>query len=177
VNADRSAKILLTPTPALESADVVTIAPLALHRDLLPLVSAWFIDEWPGWYGPGGRGDAAADLAAFAATQTRLPLGLVAFENRAPVGVAALKPESVPTHRHLTPLAAAGFVLPSHRGRGIGALLLAALVRQAHALRYEHIYCATSTAIGLLRRSGWSQLECVEHGGESLVIFARQTAA
>lgn len=88
MNADRCARIFLTPTPALESA-VVKIAPLAWHRDLLALVSAWFIDEWPGWYGPGGRGDAAADLAAFAAAQTRLPLGLVAFDNRVPVGVAA----------------------------------------------------------------------------------------
>lgn len=177
MNGYRSARVFPTPTPASGSARAITIAPLALHRELLPLVSAWFIDEWPGWYGPGGRGDAAADLAAFAASQTHLPVGLVAFENRAPVGVAALKPESLPTHRHLTPWAAAGFVLSSHRGKGIGALLLAALVRHAHALRYERIYCATATATGLLRRSGWSQLECVEYRGESLVIFAKQTAA
>ncbi|MGH8607612.1 MAG: GNAT family N-acetyltransferase [Gammaproteobacteria bacterium] len=44
-------------------------------------------------------------------------------------GIAALKAESIASHRHLSPWAAAGLVKPSERGRGIGAQLLAALER------------------------------------------------
>ncbi|MFP5356432.1 MAG: GNAT family N-acetyltransferase [Gemmatimonadota bacterium] len=153
-----------------------TIAPLASHRNLVPLLAAWFIAEWPEWYGPGGRGDALADLTSFAASASTLPVGLVALVENEPVGVAALKPESLPSHRHLGPWAAAGFVLPTYRGTGIGGSLLDALVARAGELGYPRVYCGTATATSLLRRSGWSELEFVRHEGEDLVIFAKETA-
>ena len=156
---------------------VLTISPLAQHRELAPLVAQWFIEEWPEWYGEGGCGNAAQDAAAFAASESSLPVGLIAFEENAPVGVCALKAESLPTHRHLTPWAAAGLVLPSHRDRGVGSRMLEALERHAHYLGYERIYCGTATAVALLRRTGWSQLEVIQHEGQSLVIFAKETEA
>lgn len=140
-------------------------------------MASWFVQEWPEWYGRGGRGNAEADLHAFAASEATLPIGVVAFDGDAPVGVAALKSASLPTHGHLSPWAAAGFVLPAHRGRGIGATLLEALVQQAPKLGYQRIYCGTATAVPLLRRSGWSELEVTQHEGESLVIFTKETAA
>ncbi|KQY90538.1 GNAT family N-acetyltransferase [Pelomonas sp. Root1444] len=156
---------------------MLTIAPLAQRGGLAPLVAQWFIEEWPEWYGAGGRGNAAQDAAAFAASEGRLPVGLVALVGDTLVGVCALKAESLPTHRYLTPWAAAGFVIPSHRGKGVGARMLEALVRHAHHLGYKRIYCGTATAVNLLRRSGWSQLEVVEHEGQSLVVFAKETEA
>ncbi|HET8747403.1 MAG TPA: GNAT family N-acetyltransferase [Ramlibacter sp.] len=155
---------------------MLTIAPLANHQELVPLLCGWFRDEWPEWYGPDGPGDAAADVSAFAASETCLPVGLVAFEDTNPVGVAALKSESLPTHKHLTPWAAAGLVLPSHRGRGIGHQLLGAVVKHARHLGFERVYCGTATAVTLLRRSGWSELEVVEHEGHRLAIFETRTA-
>ena len=135
----------------------LTVAPLAMHRQHLPLIASWFRQEWPAWYGPGGRGDAEADLRAFSASESELPLGLVVLRERVPVAVGALKAWSLPTHRHLEPWAAAGYVLPALRGRGIGAVLLDALASQAFRLGYGSAYCATATAAGLLRRCGWSE--------------------
>ena len=143
----------------------------------MPLLASWFIEEWPEWYGQGGRGNALADLNAFATSQWELPIGFIAFDENSPVGVAALKAESLPTHRHLCPWAAAALVLPSHRGRGIGAELLGVVVRHAATLGYHRVYCGTATAIALLRRSGWSELEVIQHEGESIVIFSKETAA
>jgi GNAT superfamily N-acetyltransferase len=154
---------------------MIVIAPLARHRALVPLLGRWFVQEWPAWYGPGGRGDALADLTAFAASETELPIGFVAFDDGTPVGVAALKAESLPTHRHLAPWAAAGLVLPFYRRTGIGALLLDALARHAAVLGHQQIYCGTSTAVALLRRTGWRELETVAHDGESVVVFAKDT--
>jgi GNAT superfamily N-acetyltransferase len=150
----------------------VEIAPLANHREHVPFLASWFVRQWPDWYGPGGRGDALGDLRAFAASASEIPCGLVVLQGNAPVGVGALKAESLPSHRHLGPWASAGFVLPSHRGRGHGAMLLRALVQHAGALGHGRVYCATATAESLLRRNGWSEVERVEHEGKPLTVFS-----
>jgi GNAT superfamily N-acetyltransferase len=153
----------------------MTIEPLAHHRCRLPLVAEWFVGEWPGWYGPGGQGDLSADLAAFAASDIELPLGLLVIDDGQPVGIGALKVESIPSHRHLTPWAAAGYVLPQRRGQGIGALLLRALVDKAGELGHSHVYCGTSTAQSLLLRSGWTAMETTLLEGKPLTIFGCAT--
>jgi GNAT superfamily N-acetyltransferase len=152
--------------------DAVQVELLALHHDLLPTLARWFREEWPAWYGPGGPGDPEADLLAFA-TGNDLPIGVVALRDGKPCGVAALKAWSIPSHRHLRPWAAAGYVVPALRGQGIGALLLTALADQARALGYDRIYCSTGTAVSLLQRLGWSQRETVDHDGQTLVIFEK----
>jgi GNAT superfamily N-acetyltransferase len=150
----------------------VMIEPLARHREHIPFLAHCFVREWPNWYGPCGRGNALADLQAFASLESQLPIGLVVLEGGAAVGVGALKAESVPSHKHIGPWASAGFVLPSHRGRGLGAALLRALVGHAGALGHARVYCASATALSLLRRSGWSEYESVEHEGTPLTIFS-----
>lgn len=125
---------------------MLTISPLARHRELLPLIASWFLEEWPEWYGPEGH-DPTADVEAFARSERTLPVGLLAFAGNDPVGVAVLKAESLPTHRHLTPWAAAGLVVPAYRRRGIGQQLLAALTQLARELHYDRIYCGTATAV------------------------------
>lgn len=152
------------PTP-------ITIAPLAQHRDLLPLVAAWFVAEWPAWYGPGGPGDIWADLEAFAASERALPVGLVALVDGQPVGAAALKAESIASHRHLSPWAAAGYVVPELRGQGIGAAMLVGLVATARALGHATVYCGTSSAQSLLLRSGWQAIDTVLQEGKPLTVF------
>lgn len=140
--------------------------------DALPQLAAWFESEWPDWYGGSGPGDALADLRDFA-TGHSLPRGVVAVLGGEIVGIGALKEESIPSHRHLSPWAAAGYVRPELRGRGIGASLLRALEDQAQAMDFSRIYCATATAETLMQRSGWDVLEKVPHDGEIVTIFAR----
>src|SRR5512132_981275 len=104
----------------------LTIEPLSRHRELLPVFRDWFESEWPAYYHVGGPGEAARDLATFA-DDAELPIGLVALRAHRPCGIAVLKQESIATHKHLSPWAAAGLVPPSKRRRGIGSRLLAAL--------------------------------------------------
>lgn len=148
-----------------------TIQPLPQAAHLGPIVSHWLLSEWPDWYGKGGPGHLSADVTAFAASELVLPIGFVAFDDEIPVGFGALKAESIPSHRHLTPWAAAGFVLPERRGQGIGALLLQAMAAHAKTLGYEHVYCGTSTSINLLHRAGWHVVDKIVHAGEPMVIF------
>ncbi len=109
----------MSPTSAI--ADVV-VMPLRLHASAIAALAEAFRAEWPAWYGPGGPGDADADLHAFANADGALPVGVMAQgPTGQPVGVAALKAKSIPSHAHLTRWASAGWVLPACRGQGVGA--------------------------------------------------------
>jgi len=136
-----------------------------------PVVAAWLLVEWPAWYGTGGEGNLEGDVNDFAASEVELPVGIVAFEDEVPVGFGALKKESISTHTHLAPWAGAGYVSPQRRGHGIGCALLTALVEHARSLGHTSVYCGTSTAVTLLNRAGWQEVEHVLYAGKPLVIF------
>jgi len=150
----------------------VTVEPLARHPQAIAELCGWFEAEWPDWYGPAGRGSAAADLHAYANTGG-LPCGVVAWHAGHVCGVAALKAKSIASHAHLSPWAAAGWVHPDLRGRGIGGLLLGALEHEARRLGFPGIHCGTSTAQNLLRRCGWQLMERVTHEGQDLGVYRK----
>lgn len=139
----------------------------------LGLLAERLAQEWPAWYGEAGPGDARADLRAWAHGRPALPLAVVALAGEEPVGIAALKAESVASHRHLAPWAAAGWVRPDRRRAGLGAQLLAALEAQAAALGFEAIYCGTGTADTLLARAGWQAVAQGHQSGEAMRIWRR----
>jgi GNAT superfamily N-acetyltransferase len=153
-------------------SDAISIEPLAAHQEALPTLRDWFEAEWRSYYGPGGRGNALQDLAAYANTG-KLPVGLVDLRHGRVCGLAALKAESIATHSHLRPWAAAGFVPASLRGQGIGARLLDGLEEQARLLGFSRIYCATGTSATLLERGGWRFMDSVVHEGEHLLIYRK----
>ena len=150
----------------------IAIEPLAWHPHAIEILRQWFEAQWPDYYGAGGRGSALQDLQACARLGS-LPIGMVALQAGRVCGVAALKAQSIASHAHLCPWAAAGLVDPGMRGRGIGAALLRAVEEQARELGFERIHCATSTAHGLLRRQGWMPLEVVVHDGERVAVYVK----
>jgi GNAT superfamily N-acetyltransferase len=152
-------------------SNTLTIEPLAHHPEALAELAELFETQWPEWY-RSGRGNALQDLQAYANLGT-LPVGVVALRDGAVCGVAALKAESIPSHQHLSPWAAAGLVKAALRGQGIGLELLRALEQQARALQFPRIYCGTSTAGSLLERAGWQVLERITHEGKALVIYEK----
>jgi GNAT superfamily N-acetyltransferase len=156
------------PQPATD----LRIGYLADYPEVLPVLRHWFETEWAGYYGPAGPGDAAQDLVAYSSRET-LPVGLVAFSGGQVCGVAALKRDSLGTHTHLSPWAAAGLVAPSFRRKGIGSRLVRALEGVATDLGYSMIYCGTSTAVGLLTRNEWQLIERVRYDGEDVSIYQK----
>ena len=100
------------------------IVQLADAPDALPTLARWFVAEWAPYYGPGGPGDATADLEG-CRNRDALPIALVALDDDgAVVGTAALKAESVGSEQAAGPWLAA-FVVgrgasPARRRHGPG---------------------------------------------------------
>lgn len=150
----------------------VQIDYLADHPEALPILQVWFETEWPTYYGPGGSGNAEQDLVAYSSRE-KLPIGVVAHLEDRLCGIAALKPDSIHTHRHLGPWAAAGLVAPEFRRRGIGTRLIEALGAIAKDRGYSVIYSGTRTATGLLERNGWEFVERVKYNGEDISVYQK----
>ncbi|MGE3465318.1 MAG: GNAT family N-acetyltransferase [Pyrinomonadaceae bacterium] len=148
------------------------IAYLADHPEALPILERLFQSEWAAYYGAGGPGNAQQDLLAYS-NRGQLPVGLVAFIGSEPCGIAALKAESISTHKHLAPWVGGGMVAPQFRRLGIGAHLASALEDVARKLGFKTIYSGTSTANTLLVREGWQFIELVEYDGEAVSIYEK----
>lgn len=155
------------------SADGITIALLADHPSATDDLRRLFESEWSDYYGPGGPGDAAADLVAFC-SRDALPVGVVALHEGRAIGVAALKAASIDGYPQFTPWAAAALVAPDWRRRGVGARLIAALEEQACRRGDAAIYTGTATAQSLMRRLGWEYLETARHRGEEVAMFRKR---
>ena len=138
---------------------------------LKPTVRDWLLSEWPDWYGNGGPGDLSADIEGFARSDTELPVGFVVFQDKVPIGFGSLKSDFIPSHRHLSPWASSGFVLPAFRRKGVGEFMLQHMVSHAQAMGFPFVYCGTSTSASLLRRAGWQCLETVIHAGKPLEVY------
>ncbi|WKD49658.1 GNAT family N-acetyltransferase [Microbulbifer spongiae] len=134
---------------------------------------AFFESEWPAHYGPSGPGDALADLQSYAGKH-ELPIGLVAYVNGVPSGFMALKQESIAVRPELGPWAAAGYVVPNMRGRGLGSQLLAGIETTAANIGASKLYSGTSKAHNLLLRAGWAKREMMAYDGEIVTIYSKQ---
>lgn len=154
----------------------VQIELLADHPEAVLLFAKWFELEWAAYYGPDGPGDAQKDLRA-SCNRDVLPIALVAVQDGVFCGTAALKAESVSTHKHLTPWLAALFVLPEFRRRGIGEQLIAAIEQKARQLGFNRLYVGTGQGRGTpessLRSRGWEFIEKVSYFISEVSIFKK----
>lgn len=141
-----------------------------------PVLTMWFVEEWTPWYGPGGGGDAEADLAA-CRDRGALPLCLVALNEAGGVlGTAALKSESVGSELAAGPWLAALLVGADYRGNGIATALVEAIEAEARRLGIEAIYTSTDAAAGIMARRGWLAIGDTNSLRGSIAVFRRQLA-
>jgi GNAT superfamily N-acetyltransferase len=121
----------------------------------IPALAAIMRAAWPDYYGPGGPGDAGADLAD-RSRQTGLPFGMVVLTaGGEPVATGSLAEASHGAERGEGPWVVGLVTAEGWRRQGIAAALVAALEDRARVAGHARLYCTTATARGMLLRRGW----------------------
>lgn len=141
--------------------------------EAVSVLTRWFVAEWGPWYGPGGAGDAGADLAA-CRSRDELPLCLVASDrDKRVLGTAALKAVSAGAELGVGPWLAAFLVGPDFRGRGIGTALVAGIEDEARRLGLDAIYVSAGAAESMLQRRGWREFGVTETLRGAVTVYRR----
>lgn len=130
------------------------IALLADHPDLVETIARWHWEEWHQ-QDPVGSLPQWIERMQHRTNRDRIPIAFVAFDGEEPVGSTLLVERDMETHRELTPWLAGVYVVPTHRGQGVGAVLVRHTVRQAAALGMDRLYLHTETARGFYEKLGW----------------------
>jgi len=131
---------------------------LADHKEVLPILTDWYLSEWEPYYGVDGPGDAQADLES-RCNYEEIPIGLVAIEGDQVCGTVALDLDAA---TNLTPSVVGLLVGRAYRRRGIAAALLKSAEDLARTLGYSRVYMSTTVLGDLLERMGWHKLGEVE---------------
>ncbi len=136
--------------------------------EAVPALAGLMRAVWPGWYGPGGEGDADADLRVRSRLEG-VPFGVVATEDGRVLGGAALAGTSYGVEEGEGPWLEGLLVAPEARRRGAGSALVAACEAQAWRNGAQCVFATTVAARGLLLRRGWRPLRTLPGGHEVLI--------
>ncbi|MEE4013062.1 GNAT family N-acetyltransferase [Roseibium sp. FZY0029] len=156
----------------------VTITALGNAPAVMETLEGWFVDEWSGWYGPDGPGDARQDLEKCLQPGTRLPRCLVALDGGGRLlGTVSLRDTSPGSDLYPGAWLTALLVHRAFRKAGIGAELVAAAERQARQLGFPDILTATATARSLVLKRDWLLVETLHPETGPLGIYRKTLQA
>ncbi|WP_269585010.1 GNAT family N-acetyltransferase [Roseibium sp. Sym1] len=159
---------------SLEPGRPISVVSLETCPDQLDRIELWFADAWPGWYGPGGQGDAHRDLDRCLASRDRLPRCLVAFDTgRRPVGTVSLRDSSPGSDRYPGAWLTALLVPETCRRAGIGTALVAAAEREAREVGFGEIHASTASAQSLFLARDWQPLDTLAYPEGELEVFRK----
>lgn len=130
------------------------IACLADHQDVIPVLAAWFHQEWAYLY-PGRTVQDVSRSISERINRDKIPLALLAFEDDELVGTVCLKSADMDTRPELTPWLAGLYVKESRRGKGIGTALVRAIEAKALAMGINRLFLYTPAAEHFYADLGW----------------------
>ena len=148
----------------------VTIEPLGAHPSLIATTVTWHMAEF----------DPAGDAARWTRARTGearlagIPCAWVAFADEVAAGTVSLVEHNMESRRDLTPWLAALFVLPAHRGLGIGTALVRRREEEAWSFGVDRLYLYTAVAEGFYERLGWTSLGQEEYEGSMETVMLRE---
>jgi predicted N-acetyltransferase YhbS len=146
------------------------LAYLADHPDLVPVLARWHHAEWGSLIRDWTLELAESELRSHTRRRA-LSTTVVALERGEPVGSASLLEEDMPDMPPLGPWLASVYVVPDHRNRGIGGLLVSRIVEEAQALGVERVYLFTGNARPYYESRGWQVLQPIVAAGYEGVIM------
>src|SRR6516164_3409844 len=99
-------------------------------------------------------------------------VALVAKADGEPIGTCLLAESEIEPNHDVSPWLAGLFVVPEHRRRGAGAVLVHAIENQARQRGVSRIYLYTTAAAGFYTRLGWAVLDRTNWKGFDTALMA-----
>ncbi len=111
-------------------------------------------------------------LELFASDQSH-GVALIAKLGHEPIGTCLLVESEIEPKHDVSPWLAGLFVVPEHRRRGAGAVLVRAIEDQARLRGASRLYLYTTAAAGFYARLGWAVLDRTNWKGFDTALMAR----
>ena len=140
---------------------------------LVRTISQWHQQQW----GHLSTRTTEDRIAEFAEHGTGVPLTLVGFAGKEPIGTASLLAHDMDIYPELAPWLGSVYVLPEHRRRGIGRQLVAGVANEAARLAVSTLYLFTEDREGFYAAMGWETLRTLPYHGETVTIMKLEFAA
>jgi GNAT superfamily N-acetyltransferase len=129
------------------------------RADAFPVLQASFEEE-------------LRSLELFASDQ-RHGVALAAKVDGKPIGTCLLVESEIEPNHDVSPWLAGLFVVPEHRRKGAGAVLVQAIEDQARQRGFSRLYLYTTHAVGFYSRLGWSVLDRTNWKGLDTALMVR----
>ena len=111
-------------------------------------------------------------MELFASDQSH-GVALVAKADGEPIGTCLLVESEIEPNHDVSPWLAGLFVVPEHRRKGAGAVLVRAIEDQARQRGFSRLYLYTTDAAGFYARLGWSTLDRTNWKGLDTALMVR----
>ena len=137
----------------------------------LPVIVDWAFREWHR--DEGSRKRVLIDYRA-RLSRDRIPMTLIAVDDGTPVGTVSLKLDELPSRPDLFPWLGSLFVVPGHRGRGIGRRLVSQAESIARDSGVGMLFLITETMGPVYEREGWHCIgEEPYRGNKSIWVYGK----
>jgi predicted N-acetyltransferase YhbS len=100
-------------------------------------------------------------------------VALVAKADGEPIGTCLLVESEIEPNHDVSPWLAGLFVVPEHRRKGVGAILVRAIEDQARQRGFSRLYLYTTEAVGFYARFGWAVIDRTNWKGYDTVLMFR----
>ena len=146
---------------------------LADRPEAIPVVARWLYEEW-GRTIEGNTVEKACERLRHRVSRDHLPLHVLAVENGAVVGFAALKIREIDVYPDREHWLGSVYVPPEHRGRGIASFLIQTVVSMAFRYGVSMLSLQTEREDGgLYRKHGWVPVERIHYHGVDVTVMER----
>jgi GNAT superfamily N-acetyltransferase len=100
-------------------------------------------------------------------------VALVAKVDDEPIGACLLVESEIEPNHDVSPWLAGLFVVPEHRRKGAGAILVRAIEDQARQRGFSALYLYTTEAVGFYERLGWLVRDRTNWKGSDAALMVR----
>jgi GNAT superfamily N-acetyltransferase len=111
-------------------------------------------------------------MELFASDQGR-GVALVAKADGEPIGTCLLAESEIEPNHDVSPWLAGLFVVPEHRRKGAGAVLVRAIEDQARQRGFSRLYLYTTEAVEFYARLGWTVVDHTNWKGFDTALMVR----